>query len=100
MFATIVFLIGFLGGIGAIATAFANKLRPTLSMFLITILAMVITRAQLRDMYLEGKFSLTSLVLTPQYGVMMLFFIILLLGLIAVVYMLKVAFKHKEGRTI
>lgn len=96
--ATLIFLIGFLGGIGAVATAFAGKLRPTLSMLLLTIVAMVITRAHLRDMYLEGKFSLSSLELSPQYGVMILFFIILVIGLISIAYILKVAFKPKEGR--
>jgi hypothetical protein len=98
MIATIIFLIGFLGAIGSIATAFANKLRPTLIILAITILAMVINRVHLREMYLEGKFSLSSLEVVPQYGVMTLFFIVLIIGLIAVAYMLKVAFAGKDGR--
>ena len=97
--ATIIFMLGFLGGIGAVATAFANKLRPTISMLLITLLAMVVLRAFLRDMYLDGKFSLGSLDLAPQYGVMILFFIVLVIGLIAVAYMIKAGFASKEGRT-
>ena len=97
--ATLIFLLGFLSGIGAVATAFANKLRPTLIMLLVTIMSMVVTRAFLRDMYLDGKFSLDSLQLEPQYGVMILFFIILLIGLITVGYMLKAGFTSKEGRT-
>ena len=99
MFSTTLFMLGFFSAIGAIATAFANKLRPTLSMLIITILAMVIMRHQLRSMYLDGKFSLSSLELTPQYGVMILFFIVLIVGLYAVWYMLKTAFANKEGRT-
>ncbi len=98
IFSTIIFMLGFLSAIGAIATAFANKFRPTLSMLLVTILAMVIMRHQLRAMYLDGKFSLSSLEMTPQYGVMILFFIVLAVGLYAVWYMLKAAFASKEGR--
>ncbi|HES59797.1 MAG TPA: hypothetical protein ENO18_05130 [Caldithrix sp.] len=97
LLATIVFMLGFLSAIGAIATAFAGKFRPTLSMLIITITAMVIMRHQLRAMYLDGKFSLSSLEMTPQYSVMILFFIILAIGLYAVWYMLKTAYK-KEGR--
>lgn len=96
--ATIIFLLGFLSGIGAIATAFANKLRPTLTMLLVTLLAMVTTRAFLREMYLAGKFSLNSLELKPQYGVMTLFFVVLIIGLASVGYMLKAGFASNEGR--
>jgi hypothetical protein len=98
IFSTVIFMLGFLSAIGAIATAFANKFRPTLSMLLVTILAMVIIRHQLRAMYLDGKFSLSSLEMMPQYGVMILFFIVLAVGLYAVWYMLKAAFVNKEGR--
>ena len=96
---TILFMLGFLSAIGAIATAFANKFRPTLSMMLVTILSMVLIRHQLRAMYLDGKFSLGSLELVPQYSVMILFFVVLAVGLYAVWYMLKAAFANKEGRT-
>ncbi|MEJ2545672.1 MAG: hypothetical protein P8Y99_16535, partial [Calditrichaceae bacterium] len=75
------------------------KFRPTLSMLLVTILAMVIMRHQLRTMYLDGKFSLSSLEMTPQYSVMILFFIVLAVGLYSVWYMLKAAFANKDGRT-
>lgn len=90
--ATIFFMLGFLAGIGCIATAFAGKLRPTVIMLLVTMVAMIITRAFLREMYLAGKHSIGSLELVPQYGVMTLFFIILLIGLASVGYMLKAGF--------
>ena len=96
--ATILFLLGFSSAIGAIFTAFSNKLRPTIIMFIITILAMVLTRHHLREMYLQNKFSLSSLELSPQYGVMILFFVVLVVGLLSVGYMLKIAFTHKHGR--
>ena len=98
IFSTIIFMAGFLSAVGAIATAFSGKFRPTFSMLLLTILAMVIMRHQLRTMYLSGKFSLSSLEMVPQYGVMILFFIVLLIGLYAVWYMLKAAFANKERR--
>ncbi|MEJ2054976.1 MAG: hypothetical protein P8X42_13730 [Calditrichaceae bacterium] len=98
IFSTIIFMLGFLAAIGAIATAFANKFRPTLSMLIVTILAMIIMRHQLRTMYLNGKFSLSSLELAPQYGVMILFFGVLIAGLLAVWYMIKTAFVKQEGR--
>jgi hypothetical protein len=94
--ATIVFMLGFLCGIGAIATAFAGKLRPTISMLAITLPAMVVTRAFLRSMYLTDKFSLSDLELAPQYGVMALFFLVLVIGLAAVGYMLKAGFATRK----
>ncbi len=98
MFATIIFLIGFLAGLGTLATAFAGKLRPTLIMLAFTLLAMVIQRHNLREMYLANKFELTSLQLNPQYGVMIIFFIVLIIGLASVGYMLKLSFSAKQGR--
>lgn len=98
MLATLIFLLGFLGAIGAVATAFANKLRPTISMLLVTLICMVVIRAFLRDMYLDGTFSLDSLKVVPQYGVMILFFVVLIIGLAAVGYMIKAGFASKEGR--
>jgi len=96
LFATIVFMLGFLTALGMLITAFGQKLRPTLSMFIITILAMVITRHNLRAMYLENDFQLSSLTLTPQYGVMILFFVVLIAGLAAVGYMLRAAFPSEN----
>lgn len=95
--ATVFFLLGFLCGIGTIVTAFANKLQPTISLLAITLAAMVITRTFLRSMYLKGKFSLSSLELAPQYGVMALFFVVLVIGLLAVGYMLKAGFTARKG---
>ncbi|HSQ76103.1 MAG TPA: hypothetical protein VLT13_11125 [Bacteroidota bacterium] len=97
--ATIVFALGFLCGIGAIATAFGNNYRATLSMAILTILAMVITRDQLRSMYLQGSFDPASLQVNPQYGVLILFLVILAIGLASVAWMLKAGFRAPSGRT-
>jgi hypothetical protein len=98
LFATLIFMIGFLSGIGAIATAFANKLRPTLMMVGITIIAMVLTRHNLREMYLGDFFNMSHLTLEPQYGVMALFFVVFVIGLLSVGYMVRLALQTKEGR--
>jgi len=60
---------------------------------------MVITRDQLRSMYLEGSFDTASLQVNPQYGVLILFLVILLIGLASVAWMLKAGFGTPSGRT-
>ena len=97
--ATILIVIGFLGAIGATITALRGKLRPTISMTLIAILVMVINRQILRGFYLKDIFHLDSLRLAPQYGVMALFLLILVIGLSAVGYMLKISMKKNERST-
>lgn len=98
--ATIVFGIGFLCALGAIATAFAGNYRATMSMAAITVIAMIITRDQLRTMYLSGIFDESTLQVAPQYGVLALFLVILLLGLAAVAWMIRAGFRPSSGRTI
>lgn len=98
--ATIILVIGIFAGIGALVTAFLGKLSPTISQLLITLLAMIVTRYNLRMMYLSDSFELSQLQLKPQYGVLVLFLVILLIGLGAIYYMLKAGFKTKEGRTV
>lgn len=99
LFATIILMLGILAGIGALVTAFLGKLTPTITQLLITLTAMIITRYNLRMMYLSDSFQLSQLQLKPQYGVLVLFLVILLVGLGAIYYMLKAGFKTNEGRT-
>ena len=96
--ATAVLGIGFLSGLGAIATALGGKFRPTLAMALITLVAMVITRDQLRGMYLRGSFDADALTIHPQYGVLTLFLIILVAGVASVVWMIRAGFRSGTGR--
>ena len=97
-FPTIVFLVGFAGALGAVAAAFANRLRATGVLFAITIAAMILTRHNLRAMYLSGKFSLSTLRLNPQYGVMALFFGILIVGIFVLGFMIKLSRSADHGR--
>ena len=98
LWATLFLLLGILVGIGAMVTGFMGKLKPTILQLLITLVAMIITRYNLRMMYLADNFQLKQLELTPQYGVMILFFVVLLVGLVAIAYMLKVGFNTTERR--
>ncbi len=98
MLATIFLFAGIVLAIIALIGGFLNKLSLALIPLVGTILAMVFTRANLRSMYLSDAFSLSQLELTPQYGVMTLFFAILLIGLAVVGYMVITAVKsEKEG---
>ena len=94
---SIVLLLGFLSGIGAVVTAFLGKLRPTIMQLVITMIAMIITRQNLRTLYLQDNFQLDSLQLTPQYSVLILFLVIFVIGLWSVWYMVKNAVAAKEG---
>lgn len=99
MVATLFLMLGILAGIGALVTGFLGKLRPTVIQLLVTLIAMIITRYNLRMMYLSDNFKPSDLQLSPQYGVLILFLVILLIGLGVIYYMLKAGFKTKEGRT-
>ena len=98
MLFSLVLLFGFLSAIGAIVSALRSKLRPTLIQLVITVLLMVVTRHNLRSLYLDGKFDLNSLQMSPQYGVMALFLVILVIGLVLVWYMLQALKEAQEGR--
>jgi hypothetical protein len=96
LFYTIVLFLGILLAIGAIISAFLGKLLPTLIHLVVLIVAMVITRANLRSLYLQDVFTLDKLELSPQYGVMALFFVIFAVGLVIVAYMLKLTIRAEE----
>ena len=89
---TIILLIGIAAGIAVLITAFLGKLVPTAVLLLVTVVFMVINRANLRTLYLEKYFDPASLKLIPQYTVMTLFFVVFIIGLMVVAYMLKTAF--------
>jgi hypothetical protein len=96
IFYTVILFAGLLIAIGALLSAFLGKLLPTLVHLVVLILIMAITRANLRTLYLEDIFSPGSLTVTPQYGVMVLFFAIFAIGLVTVGYMLKISFSTER----
>ena len=95
---TIILLAGVGSGIGAAAAALAEKLYTAGALFMITLGIMIVTRHNLRSMYLDGKFSLATLTVHPQYGVMALFLGILVAGIFAVIFMAKLASSAGHGR--
>jgi hypothetical protein len=96
--ATIFLMVGILAGIGALVAGFLGKFTVTIALTFTTLIAMIINRYNLRMMYLADNFQLDQLQLTPQYGVLVLFVAVLLVGVAAIVYMLKVGFKENNGR--
>jgi hypothetical protein len=100
LFYTIILFTGILFGIGAMILAFLNKFVPTLIHLFATIILMVITRVNLRSLYLDDVFQLNSLKLSQQYDVLILFLLIFIIGLVVVGYMLKISFSVKEGGAI
>ncbi len=91
MVTTISLTLGILLTIGVIVTAFKGSLRPTLVQLLLLIVTMMINRAYVRSAYLRDFFDVAESKMAPQYGVMILFFVIFILGLISVGYMIKLS---------
>jgi hypothetical protein len=88
---TILLWAGVCLGIGAITTAFGGKLRLTMAQSLATVVVMVLVRYNVRTLYLKPYFSLSQLKISPQYGVLALFLIVLLMGVAAALYMLRIS---------
>ncbi len=91
MIATIFLMIGIAAGVGALIFGFLGKYIPAVVHLLLTLIAMIITRFNLRTFYLEDNFQISSLELSPQYFVMFLFFAVFIIGLASVGYMLKIS---------
>lgn len=95
---TIILALGILLALSVILSAFRGKLTVTLYHLLGIIILMVINRANLRTLYLKDVFSLNSLEMAPQYGVLALFLVVLAIGLGVVFYMAKIVLKTRNGR--
>jgi hypothetical protein len=89
--------LGILAATGAVVSAFRGKLRPTIIQAGVTFVAMVLTRDHLRSLYLAGVSDPSELPVNPQYGIMALFLFILVIGLAAVAWMLKVGYRAPAG---
>ncbi|MBN2174192.1 MAG: hypothetical protein JW731_08675 [Bacteroidales bacterium] len=98
IFSTIFLMVGIFAGIGALVFGFLGNLKATIAHVLLTMVAMLITRYNLRMMYLGDNFQLTDLTMNPQYGVLILFLVILLIGVGSIIYMLNISSTKSEGR--
>jgi hypothetical protein len=97
---TVLLVLGIVLAIGAMVLAFLGKFWPTLWHLLALTLVMVLNRLAVRDLFISRFFKVADLPLQPQYGVMILFIIILGIGLAAVWYMVNAmvhAGESKEG---
>lgn len=94
MLITIPFALGICGGMAAIITGFLNKYVPSIAALIFTMVCMVLTRLNLRLLYLNNHFSIHDLQIKPQYGVLALFLLILVLGVASIIYMLRISSTH------
>ena len=97
--ATIALWLGLLCGIGAVAAALGRQFRATVIMISVALLAMVFVRDELRTMYLRGVFDTSSLAVTPQNGVLLIFVATLIVGLGVMAWMVKAGFRSSGRRT-
>ena len=89
MLPTLTFALGALLGIFSITTALQKRLTTTTWLLLATIVLMVALRDMVRDLYLEPYFSVYQRTVAHEYGAFVMFLITLLLGVGAVVWMIR-----------
>ena len=95
---TLILVVGIILAIGALVLAFLGKFWPTFWHLIALTLVMVLNRLALRDLYIGRFFKVSELTLKPQYDLLILFVIILLIGLAAVWYMVRTMISASEGR--
>jgi len=95
---TIVLGLGFILAIVTISTSIRGYLWPTVSILAIVALLMGTTRAFVRAAYISKIFTFDDIAVIPQYGPMILFLIILLVGVAVVIWMIKAALYAHQRR--
>jgi hypothetical protein len=101
MLYTLLLIIGILAALLVIFTSIQGKLWPSVIIIFSTVAVMAIIRALLRAAYLGKYFSLSDLIVKPQYDVLALFLVIFIVGLGVVWYMIKImlaAFERRVAR--
>lgn len=96
---TILLMLGILLAIGSLVTALRHKVRPTITQFLLLLVTMTVMRALLRGSYIGDFFKPGDMELVPQYGVFVLFLVVLVIGLVAIGWMLKAVRAAQAGGT-
>ena len=90
---TFVLLTGLAGALIAIGCGAKRKVLPAATMTLLTVLDMIILRDLVRSAYLQPYFRISDLKVIPQVSPLILFLVTLGIGLGAVVYILRLAFR-------
>jgi len=97
-FATTLFCLGCAGGVLSVFLGWLKKVRLACGTVLATMIIMVIIRDMVRDAYLKPFYSVSDLTVSPEYTPFFIFLGALVLGLLIVIYMLKLAFyRSQEG---
>jgi hypothetical protein len=96
LLSTITLMVGIGAGIAALIFGFLGKLNAAIAHLVITVIAMIINRYNLRMMYLGDNFQPSELTVSPQYGLLLLFIFILLIGVGAIIYMLRISSTKSE----
>jgi len=85
-------------GLVAIGTSIRGMLWPTVWLLVVVALLMGTIRAFVRAAYISRIFTFDEMTVSPQYGPMILFVVILLIGLVAVGWMIKMAIAAQQRR--
>jgi len=99
--ATIMFFLGLLLAAGAVYGAFRKRFTTTFLHAVALVVVMSFLRSWLRASFLSEVFNLGQLQLVPQYSPMVFFFATLVLGIIAIAWLLRkavVAMRTPEAR--
>lgn len=91
MISTGLLTIGLVIGILAVVLGFMKKVRPAAVVTVLTVIVMALMRESVRLGYLDGLFHPSELKVTPQISPMILFVGVFLIGIVCVIYMLKLA---------
>lgn len=92
-FYTAVLLIGVLLALAVLHSGFKGNFKPTFTLLIALLFFMVLTRHLLRKAYLNDIFSTDQLTLESQAWPFVAFIFVLLLGVVTIVYMLRLVVK-------
>ena len=91
MLSTLWLALGTVTGILALVMGFRKKVVPATYLVVLTVTLMALVRESLRIGYLDGVFHPSQLLVTPQISPMIMFLGVFVVGIVCVVYMLKLA---------
>jgi len=92
-YATVVFMLALSGAFSAIYFSAKSNIRWCTVAVLFTVINMVLIRDVVRTAYLRPYFHVSDLKVNPQYTPMLLFLVTLVVGIVLIVYMLKLALR-------
>ena len=96
--ATISLWLGFLCGVGAVASSLGRQFRPAIILIAVTVVAMVFVRDQLRSISLQGVYDPATVEVHSQNGMLLLFVAVVLAGIGVVSWLVRTGFPSGMGR--